>query len=66
MDPDLIRILFYRPDSLANVETQWAKEIKHFCKGVPIILVGNKTDLRDDAEIKQNLEMLHQVIRIIN
>jgi GTPase SAR1 family protein len=30
------------------VEAQWAKEVHHFCKGVPIILVGNKSDLRGE------------------
>lgn len=29
---------------------QWLPEIAHFCEGVPFLLVGLKTDLRDDAE----------------
>jgi GTPase SAR1 family protein len=55
----------YRPESLANVESQWAKEIKHFCKGVPVILVGNKTDLRDNPETIQSLSLVHEVIALI-
>lgn len=34
---------------------QWYPEINHFCEGVPIILVGLKTDLRAD---KHALSML--------
>ena len=34
-------------DSLENACVKWSKEVKHFCPGVPIILVGNKKDLRD-------------------
>lgn len=37
-------------DSLANVLEKWVVELKHHCPGVPIILVGNKTDLRDKAK----------------
>ncbi len=44
----LIENFFFRPDSLSNVEAQWAKEVHHFCKGVPIVLVGNKSDLRGE------------------
>ena len=33
------------------MSTVWATEVHHFCRGVPIILVGNKTDLRDDPEM---------------
>ena len=51
----------FSPDSLANVESQWAKEVKHFCKGVPVILVGNKIDLRGDQEMVANLAKKDQV-----
>lgn len=27
---------------------QWWPEVAHFCEGVPLILVGTKTDLRSD------------------
>ena len=33
-------------DSLQNVVEKWHPEIIHFCKNVPIVLVGNKSDLR--------------------
>ena len=29
--------------------SQWFPEINHFCEGVPILLVGLKTDLRSDT-----------------
>jgi len=36
------------PISLQNIPYKWAPEMKHFCPNVPIILVGNKKDLRGD------------------
>lgn len=35
------------PESLANVTEKWLPEVRFFCKDVPVILVGNKKDLRD-------------------
>lgn len=34
--------------SLENIPDKWLPEIEHFCPNVPFILVGNKTDLRND------------------
>ncbi|KAL1484906.1 hypothetical protein MTO96_032300 [Rhipicephalus appendiculatus] len=36
------------PDSLSNVEYKWEPEIRHYLPKVPIVLVGNKRDIRDD------------------
>uniref|UniRef100_A0A8C7RZV1 Ras homolog family member F, filopodia associated n=1 Tax=Oncorhynchus mykiss TaxID=8022 RepID=A0A8C7RZV1_ONCMY len=36
------------PSSYDNVLIKWYPEVHHFCHGVPIILVGCKTDLRKD------------------
>ena len=36
------------PDSLENIPEKWVPEVRHFCPNVPIILVGNKKDLRND------------------
>lgn len=36
------------PDSLTNVEFKWEPEIRHYLPKVPIVLVGNKKDIRDD------------------
>ena len=52
--------LFRRPESLSNVLTLWAAEVRHFCRHVPIILVGNKTDLRADPELLEMLARLEQ------
>jgi GTPase SAR1 family protein len=30
------------------VEEKWLPELRHYCPDAPIILVGNKIDLRDD------------------
>jgi Ras family protein A len=49
-DSDVILMCFSidDKDSLLNVAEKWAPEVKHFCFNVPIILVGNKKDLRND------------------
>jgi len=47
---DVVMICFSidMPDSLENVREKWIPEIKHYLPRVPIILVGNKADLRED------------------
>ncbi|KAK6524046.1 GTP-binding protein Rho1 [Orbilia ellipsospora] len=36
------------PDSFDNVKYKWTPEVRHFLSAAPIILVGMKSDLRDD------------------
>ncbi|KAF4352447.1 hypothetical protein G4B88_018879 [Cannabis sativa] len=36
--------------SYNNVFKKWIYELKHYARGVPIILVGTKLDLRDDTQ----------------
>lgn len=43
------------PDSLDNVKEKWISEVNHFCAGLPIVLVGCKKDLRNDAQTIQEL-----------
>jgi len=43
------------PDSLENIPEKWVPEVKHFCPNVPIILVGNKKDLRTDQNTIREL-----------
>lgn len=38
------------PESLLNVTEKWIPEVRYFCPDVPVILVGNKKDLRDDQQ----------------
>lgn len=41
------------------VPPQWYPEVNHFCRGVPVLLVGCKTDLRRDREVLQKLREGH-------
>ncbi|KAJ3127437.1 GTP-binding protein Rho1 [Nowakowskiella sp. JEL0407] len=56
----LITFSIDMPDSLENVIEKWIGEVKHFCNGVPVILVGCKKDLRTDPNIIQNLARIGQ------
>jgi len=38
-----------RYTSYENVTIKWVPEIRHFCPGIPILLVACKTDLRQSA-----------------
>ncbi|NXU84896.1 RHOF protein, partial [Xiphorhynchus elegans] len=42
-------------NSFENILTKWYPEVNHFCKGVPVLLVGCKTDLRQDEEVLRKL-----------
>ncbi|KAK6177766.1 ras-like GTP-binding protein RHO [Patella vulgata] len=56
-DTDVILMCFSidNPDSLENISEKWNPEVHHFCPNVPIILVGNKKDLRNDPATKEEL-----------
>lgn len=49
------------PDSLENINQKWVPEIRNYCPKVPIILVGNKRDLRNDAKVVNNLARQKQL-----
>ncbi|KAI8088000.1 small GTPase superfamily [Gilbertella persicaria] len=57
-DSDVILIAFSVdiPESLDNVAVKWVPEVKHYCPGLPFILVGCKTDLRQDQRTIEDLE----------
>lgn len=38
------------PISLENVRNVWVPEVRQYCPGVPLVLVGTKSDLRDQFE----------------
>uniref|UniRef100_A0A8C5WRT5 Ras homolog family member F, filopodia associated n=1 Tax=Laticauda laticaudata TaxID=8630 RepID=A0A8C5WRT5_LATLA len=48
------------PFSFDNVLIKWIQEINHFCRGIPILLVGCKTDLRKDKEHLKKLRSAQQ------
>ncbi|CAK9438770.1 uncharacterized protein LODBEIA_P29940 [Lodderomyces beijingensis] len=49
-DVDLLLICFALDNvtSLSNVKELWFPEVNHYCPGIPIILVGTKSDLPSD------------------
>ncbi|XP_041365660.1 ras-like GTP-binding protein Rho1 [Gigantopelta aegis] len=51
----LVCFAFDSPDSLQNVAEKWKPEINHYMPKVPIILVGNKSDLIHDKTVIANL-----------
>ncbi|KAM5320085.1 rho-related GTP-binding protein RhoD isoform 2-T2 [Glossophaga mutica] len=68
VDYDRLRPLFYpdasvlllcfdvtSPHSFDNIFNRWYPEVNHFCKEVPIIVVGCKTDLRKDRSLVKRL-----------
>ena len=57
-DANLVMIVFSvaEPNSLANVETRWIGEASAYCPGIPVILVGTKTDLREDERTIKDLK----------
>lgn len=61
-DTDVILMCFSidSPDSLENIPEKWTPEVRHFCPNVPIILVGNKKDLRNDDKTKRELAAMKQ------
>ncbi|CAK7896539.1 GTP-binding protein Rho1p [[Candida] anglica] len=61
-DSNVILICFSvdSPDSLDNVQEKWISEVLHFCQGVPIILVGCKSDLRFDNNTIEQLRQQQQ------
>lgn len=61
-DTDVILMCFSidSPDSLENIPEKWTPEVRHFCPNVPIILVGNKKDLRHDQVTIRDLHKMKQ------
>ncbi|NXV03171.1 RHOF protein, partial [Cettia cetti] len=48
------------PTSYDNVTAKWYPEVNHFCRGVPLVLIGCKTDLRKDKEQLRKLRAARQ------
>jgi len=47
--------------SYENVKTKWIPEIKHHVPEAPFLLVGTKTDLRNDADVTQKVGQVLQL-----
>ena len=65
-DTDVILMCFSvdSPDSLENIPEKWTPEVRHFCPSVPIILVGNKKDLRlDQTTIRELAKMKQEPVK---
>lgn len=58
--------LFWSFISTENIPEKWTPEVKHFCPNVPIILVGNKKDLRNDEHTRRELAKMKQVPEIFS
>lgn len=43
------------PASFENVREKWFPEVHHHCPGVPCLIVGTQTDLRDDGAVREKL-----------
>merc|ERR1712228_344655 len=54
-DVFLIAFSIISPNSFENVKSKWWPEIQHHAPGVPLILVGTKSDLRNDQSMIQSL-----------
>jgi GTPase SAR1 family protein len=52
----IIIFLVVSPASHENVRGKWFPEVKHHCPTTPVILVGTKTDLRDDPDTLTKLK----------
>ena len=48
------------PKNFENITKRWTPEVRHFCPDVPIILVGNKKDLRHDENRTRILAQMKQ------
>ncbi|XP_045603721.1 ras-like GTP-binding protein Rho1 [Procambarus clarkii] len=59
-DVFLICFSIASPDSLQSILDKWSSEVQHYCPKVPIIVVGNKKDLRDDAATIEELRKVDQ------
>jgi Ras-related C3 botulinum toxin substrate 1 len=55
-DVFLVAFSIISPHSFDNVKSKWWPEIQHHAPGVPILLVGTKSDLRNDSSMISQLQ----------
>jgi small GTP-binding protein len=79
---DVILLCFSvdNPSSLQNIASKWYPEVKEYCPDKPVILVGNKLDLRnaeqtpgrptrrpcEDKEIQRIVKLIHAYAYVEN
>jgi len=54
-DAFLLMFSVISPASFENVKSKWAPEVAHYCPDAPMLLVGTKSDLRNNSEILRTL-----------
>ena len=56
-DCDVIMACFsvVHPTSLHNIADKWLEEIGSRLRGIPVVLVGTQSDLRDDLDVLVDL-----------
>eukprot|EP01133_Synstelium_polycarpum_P005872 gene5872-6791_t len=57
-----------RLDSFFNIRTKWMPLIKQIRSGdpVPIVIVGNKSDLINEADFNKNIEQMEETMMLIS
>ena len=55
-DVFLVCFSLVSPTSFEHVRRKWVPEVAHHCPNTPIVLVGTKLDLRDDAATIERLK----------
>ncbi|KAI8332410.1 GTP-binding protein rhoA [Chlamydoabsidia padenii] len=56
-DSDVILVAFSvdSPESLENITELWMPEVNKYCRGLPFLLIGCKSDLRTDEKVLEQL-----------
>jgi len=49
------------PESFENIKKKWWPEVTQFSKGTPLVVVGTKTDLRQDDDTRRKLSAQGQM-----
>lgn len=60
-DVFLVCFSVINPNSFENIRAKWYPEVSHHCPNAPIILIGTKTDLRENEDALERLATKRQV-----
>lgn len=63
-DTDVVLMCFGidSPDSLENIGDKWTPEVRHYCPGIPVVMVGLKSDVRTDQNVIDDLAKMKQTV----